>query len=219
MQFTDGANVYTASGDRVGDIDRVVLDPKTKEVSHIVVRKGLIFNKDKIVPIDLIAFAAEDHVVLREDAGDLERLPDFEEERYIVLDETELARAEARSDFPTPLYPYFPTYGTGYGAGQIYPTSPPQPYIIQTELNIPEGEVALEEGAKVISADGEQVGNVEKVLTDAQADRATNFVVSEGLLLKERKLIPVAWVDRVYEDEVHLAVGSTMFEVLREYRG
>ena len=219
MQFKEGASVYTARGEQVGDIDRVVLDPKTKEVSHIVVRKGFIFKTDKVVPIDLIAFTSQLQVVLREDAGDLERLPDFEEEHYIVLDETELARTEARSDFPTPLYSYLPIYSAKYGAAQAHPMSRPQPYVIQTEQNIPEGEVALEEGAKVISADGERVGDIEKVLTDPQADRATHFVVSEGLLLKERKLIPAAWVDRVYEDEVHLSVGSTMFEVLREYQG
>ncbi len=219
MQFKDSASVYTAGGDQVGDIDRVVLDPKTKEVTHIVVRKGFLFKQDKVVPINLIAFTAEDQVVLREDAGDLELLPDFEEDHYIVLDETELARTEARSDFPTPLYSYLPFYSAAQSAEQAHPTSRPQPYVIQTEQNIPEGKVALEEGAKVISADGERVGKVEKILTDPQADQATHFVVSEGLLLKEKKLIPAVWVDSVYEDEVHLAVGSTMFEVLREYQG
>lgn len=219
MQFKDGANVYTASGEQVGHIDRVVLDPKTKKVTHIVVRKGFLFKQDKVVPIDLIAFAAEDQVALRSDADDLELLPNFEEEHYVVLDEAELARMEARPDFPAPLYPYLPIYQAAYGAGQAHPPSRPKPYVIQTEQNIPEGEVALEEGAKVISADGKRVGKVEEVLTDPQADRAIHFVVSGGLLLKERKLIPATWVDRVHENEVHLAVGSTMFEVLREYQG
>ena len=219
MQFKDGASVYTAGGDQVGDINRVVLDPKTKVVTHIVVRKGFLFKQDKVVPIDLIAFTAEDQVVLREDARDLEILPDFEEDHYIVLDEAELARTEARSDFPTPLYSYLPFYNAAQGAPRAHPTPHPEPYIIHPERNIPEGTVALEEGARVISADGEQVGDVEDVLTDPQADRATHFVVSEGLLLKERKLVPAVWVDRVYEDEVHLAVGSTMFEMLREYQG
>ena len=219
MQFTNGASVYTAHGEQVGKVDRVVLDPKTKEVSHIVVRKGFIFKEDKVVPIDLIAFTAEGQVVLREDAGDLQRLPDFEEDHFIVLDEAELARAEARSDFPTPLYSYLPFYSATQGAGQAHPKSRAQPYVIQTEQNVPEGQVALAEGAEVISAEGEQVGHVEEVLTDSQADRATHFVVSRGLLLKERKLIPTKWVDKVYEDEIHLAVGSSMIRVLTEYQG
>jgi uncharacterized protein YrrD len=85
MQFKDGADVYSASSDESGDINRVVLDPKTKEVTHIVVRKGLLFKQDKVVPIDLIAFTTEDQIVLREDAGDLERLPDFEEEHSPII--------------------------------------------------------------------------------------------------------------------------------------
>jgi len=44
-------------------------------------------------------------------------------------------------------------------------------------------------------------------------------VISQGLLLKERKLVPVRWVDVVGEDEVHLAVGSRLLDELREYHG
>jgi uncharacterized protein YrrD len=40
MQFTQNANVFTAQGQQVGSLKRVVLDPQTKEVTHIVVEKG-----------------------------------------------------------------------------------------------------------------------------------------------------------------------------------
>jgi uncharacterized protein YrrD len=217
MQFKENASVFTAHGEQVGDIDRVVLDPRTKEVTHIVVRKGFLFTEDKVVSVDLIASATEDRVVLREDAGDLQHLPDFEVEHFVLLNEAEFARTQARPDFPPPLYAYPPFYGTAYGTTNAYPASPTRTHVTRMERNVPEDTVALEEGAQVISADGEHVGDVERVLTGPQADRATHFVISQGLLLKEKKLVPAIWVDSIYEDKVHLAVGSRLVEELREY--
>jgi hypothetical protein len=41
------------------------------------------------------------------------------------------------------------------------------PYVVKTERQIPEGTVALEEGAKVIGSDGEHVGKIERIFTDS----------------------------------------------------
>ncbi len=94
MQFKQGANVSTFDGKSVGTVDRVVLTPKTKEVTHIVVRKGFLFSEDKIIPLSLITSATENQVTLRQDATDLDKLPPFEEVHYIPLDETEARTAE-----------------------------------------------------------------------------------------------------------------------------
>ena len=73
----------------------------------------------------------------------------------------------------------------------IYPQSL---YIRRTEKNIPEGMVALAEGAKVLTEDGEQVGNIETLITDPKDERVTHLVISSGLLMKERKIIPSHWL-------------------------
>jgi len=39
MQFKENAEVVTSSGDKVGRIDRVVIDPKSNELTHLVVKK------------------------------------------------------------------------------------------------------------------------------------------------------------------------------------
>ncbi len=216
MKFEENARVETADGQAVGQVDRVVMDPRTKEVSHLVVRKGWLFPEDRVVPIDLIARTEADQVILREDAGDLQQLPIFEETHYVPLDDYERSRAPAGSYVLPPMYWYPPygmagwgTYGLGnYGAG----------YTTRTEKNIPKGTVALDEGAKVISADGRHVGNVEQILTDPEADRATHFVISSGLLFKTRKLIPTTWISDLSRDEVHLAVGAQLLDELREYQ-
>jgi uncharacterized protein YrrD len=214
MKLEQNARVVAANGQAIGHVDRVVMDPRTKEVSHLVVRHGILFPEDRVVPIELIDRTEDDQILLREDAGDLEQLPIFEETHYVPLDDFEQSRAPAVPYVP-PMYwyPPYPTvgwglYGTGYGAG----------YITRTEKNIPQGTVALAEGAKVVSADGQHVGNVEQVLTDPQADRATHFVISSGLLFKTRKLVPTTWISDLGRDEVHLAVGAQLLNELREYQ-
>jgi uncharacterized protein YrrD len=215
MQLKQGAQVVTADGHDVGSIDRVVMDPRTKEVTHLVVRKGFLFTEDKVVPLNLIAAATEDRVRLREDAGDLQALPDFEETHYLPVGEEEVPRSYTAGYVP-PFY-WYPPIGVPTAAAG-YPGYITQPYVTETEQNIPESSVALQAGAKVISADGQEVGSVERILTDPRSDRASHFLISQGLLLKERKLIPITWVDSVGEDKVHLAVGSGLLNALREYQ-
>ena len=220
MRFEQGADVYTAQGDQVGEIDRVVIDPKTNEVTHVVVKKGFLFTVDKVVPISLIGPTIEDRVTLRENAGELEALPDFEETHY-VMPNKEVETQTTPPGQAQQLYWYPPTRTVWWHTGGYlgYPGFfyPIPPYVVQTERNIPEGTVALKEGAKVISADSEHVGDVETVLTDPQENRATHLVIAKGLLSKERKLIPTSWISIVMSDEIHLAVGSSVIEALREY--
>jgi len=209
MQFKRGADVFTADGRKVGSIDRVVIDPRTREVSHIVIRKGFLFAEDKVVPIDLIAKTTEDRIVLRSDVGDLDALPQFEETHYIPLYDS-----GTPSTADVPLYWYPPVGVLGY-PGYV----PPVPfYVEETERHIPENTVPLKEGSKVISSDGKHVGNVERIFADSQTGRVTHFVISQGLILKEKKLIPATWISSVLEDAVYLTVDTHQLDALPEYQ-
>jgi len=220
MRFEQGADVYTADGDKVGEINRVVIDPKTHEVTHVVVQKGFLFTVDKVVPVSLIGPAVEDGITLRENAGDFDALADFEETHYVLSSEGKEKGALPHGKTHL-LYWYPPTrtmwwHTGGYlGFPGLFYLMPP--YVVETERNIPEGTIALKEGAKVISSDDEHVGNVEMILTDSQENRATHLVISRGLLSKEKKLIPTSWISIVMSNEIHLAVDSKLIEELREY--
>jgi sporulation protein YlmC with PRC-barrel domain len=113
-----------------------------------------------------------------------------------------------RWGYPYPADPVYPGY----------PGYPERPYVAETEQNIPEDTVALAEGAKVYGSDGEHVGDVEQVFMDAQTDQATHLVISRGLLLKERKLVPTTWATTVGEDEVYLSVDSSFMDRLPDYK-
>ena len=204
MQFRQSASVYTFNGKEVGRIERVVLDPTTKAVTHLVIRQGILFKEDKVVPVELIGQASEKGIQLR--VGDLTALPVFEETHYILASENEARPAEAE------IYPLF-LYPAPGSAALLQPMAPP-PYVAQTEQHIPEGTVALKEGAKVIAADGKNVGTLEQVLTEPGQDRAAYLIIAQGLLLKERRRIPSTWISDISEDEIRLSVAAHTLEEL-----
>jgi uncharacterized protein YrrD len=204
MQFKDKTEVFTSDNEKVGRVDRVVIDPRTKEATHIIVSKGLLFAEDKVIPIDQIVEAREDRVTLSQDL-DFESLPDYEEEHFIPLEDDELPPTFGPGQVP-PMY-WYPFHSVN-----DYQHSILRPYTIETEHNIPDQTVALKEGAKVTSADGKHVGHIERVFVDPDTDRVITLLVSKGLLLKERMFIPSAWISGFGEQEVKLAVGSKLLE-------
>src|SRR5512139_3698231 len=105
MQFKQGASVVTVDGKEAGHIKRVVIDPESKEITHLVIQQGLLQKKDKVVPIAVITIGPEGQLTAHIKSDELALLPDFEEERYSLADE---GRGE---DVPLASVP--PPYLTG----------------------------------------------------------------------------------------------------------
>ncbi len=203
MQFNQGARVMTLEGKEAGHIERVVIDPKTNEVTHVVVRRGLLQRQDKVVPVTVVTAGRDGELGLHVKSDELDLLPDYEEKQYISSDSGEGGQT------PSAVFLYPPYPGGVSGTASYSPH-----YITKTRLNIPEDTVALKEGAKVIARDEKEVGHVAQVLMGTPDDRVTHFVIGKGMLVKEHRLIPVEWVDRLTNDEVHLMVGSYTVERL-----
>lgn len=225
MEFKQHVGVFTLDNQAIGRLERIVIDPGTAEVTHLIVRRGILTTHDKVIPIDRVEVGAENGIIVRLTADELEHLPDFEETQYVAADEERLERtgqseptlSGATSSVPAPSAPelyWLP----------VYPRSPLLPqfvdpgYRVETQLNIPEGTVAVKEGARVISRDGKRAGNIDEVVTTGDGERITHVLISQGLLVKEKKLIPAGWISSLGEDEVHLVVGSRTIAKLPDYK-
>lgn len=215
MQLKKGADVYTRDGDKAGTIERMVMNPRTGELTHVVVEKGFLFTKDYVVPVDHIEMTSEDRVTLT--VADEDRFEPFEESYYVQADDTttpERVIPTAGTYGPIPYYYYGPV-GTQWSATPMW-LDPYQPnYVRKTARNIPEESVALEEGVDVYTSDGEKVGDVDQVVTEG--DRVTHFIVSKGLFFKEHKLVPTMWIRTVAEGAIRLGVSSEYMERLPDY--
>lgn len=224
MDFQAGAHVYTADGQRLGDLERVVIDPRSKQVTDLVVGKGLLLKEQKVIPSDMIQSASGDRIQLSVYGGKWEDLPTYDEHYYVVHDEHALLKEEQTGSQPTMLF-YYPPYTPS--AGLLWPGGFASPYFVQgsnsqplqekVDTNIPQGTVALKEGSRVITLDGKTAGKVSKVLVDPENQRVTHLVISEGSLFTDQKQVPVTWIQEVVNDEVHLAVHSRVFQQLPSY--
>jgi uncharacterized protein YrrD len=210
LELKEGAGVYTPGDEQIGEISGFVLDAKTNEVTHLVVKKSTFFPEDKVLPFDMVRTTDDDKVILNQEIEDVDELPSFEETHYV---RTRGVDPDARYDYGVmPAYYWYPPHGfAGYPVGYYgWPRT-------ETVQNIPEGTSPLEEGANVMSSDGEHVGDMESLFVDGDTNQVTHFLISQGLLFKDRRLVPAHWVNTVSDDKVHLSVSKEVLESLPAY--
>ena len=207
IRLLKDAEVFSSAGEKIGSLDRVVIDPVTKKVSHIIVKEGILFSNSKVIPISYVELDGE-RIMLSKNAMELEDLPDYEEGDYVNLGDTnEPAQHEEA------VYWYPPTNLAWWNV-RDYDWYPEPKYVLKTRDVLPEGTIALEEGATVISKDGKDLGNIERIIVEPKAKRATHIVVSKGIFTKKLKRIPTLWITNVTEEKVYLSVWSDLFESL-----
>jgi hypothetical protein len=78
--------------------------------------------------------------------------------------------------------------------------------------------MALDEGTDVVSADGESLGKVTKVVADVQKDIFSGVVFRPGVLGTQR-FAPADVVAEITPEGVHLSISSEEAEKLEEYSG
>lgn len=210
MELKQGMSVFTAGGEEIGKINRFVLDPATNEVTHLVIERGKLFSEDKVLPFRMIR-SSEDKAVLTESTGDLEKLPPFEEKYFVRADDGEDVIPTGNNTHTVrnaSTYFWYPSsVNTGFPA---YELENPSVTPVEIRRNIPDSAVSLKEGSRVISSDGKHVGDVERLIVQPDSNKATDFVISHGLLFKDEKLVPAHWVKSVEEDKVQLVVSSEL---------
>jgi uncharacterized protein YrrD len=200
IQLQKHAHVLASNAQEVGFLERVVVNPESNVITHIVVRMGPLFNKeDKLVPIELVTDTTEDLVLLNTDAATVESMPLFEERQMVREGQSESKQPLSVGD-PLTDVPLILDSDTAYETERVQ--------------NIPEGTIAMKEGAKVIAADGEHVGHVERILADSEVDQVTHLLISRGIFSKEVKLIPTKWILKIGEENVYLNVNKDSIEGL-----
>jgi hypothetical protein len=70
----------------VGKVDLVLLDPATRRVTGIVVRRGAFMGRDVIVPAEWIGEIERDRIVLDADRRHVEQLPEYRPDEELWID-------------------------------------------------------------------------------------------------------------------------------------
>ncbi len=222
-RLSEGASVYTSDDVRIGNVFRLVSDPRDGgQVTHIVVEKDAALPEDKVIPVDLVATANPDRVEL--EAGvDPHALMPFEVGDYVEGYEHDEHAGDADYDHPAEaLEARRRRVVYWYGSTQNQPSTlgtgnRETPSSRAVEQYIPRDTIPLLKGTRAQSADSFEAGKVEEVITDDQGE-VTDLILDSGLLFKKRKRIPAYWVQSASEDGVQLAVTDIVVERVPKYR-
>lgn len=212
MRFVSGMDVLSPQGEKIGTLSNVVIDVKTREVTDIVVERGLLGGNEKVIPVDALDLATEDHVQLLETDQSVDDFQDYKTSHYVPTDAAESSYEQVRASYwypPTDLARPVPREG-GFLPGTRQDSVP--------ITSLPDEHVAVAKGAQVYSSDEQHLGNVEEVIVNSENNQLSHFVIGKGFLFKEHKLVPAHWVNTVNEDKIYLSVEARLFERLPDYR-
>jgi uncharacterized protein YrrD len=203
MQFKQNAPVRTADDEKVGEISRVVINACSHEISHLVISRGFLFTKERLLPMDLVEEATANSVVLKRRSDKLE-LPEYNEDDFLSFDDLDLeaSRRAYPEGCPRPMISYLPV-----GERRAYKQSASDTV----------GRVPIKTGAKVISGNDEHVGDVKRVFADPTDDEVTHILIERGILFSNEKLVPIDWVRSASADDVRLGVSDRALERLPDY--
>jgi uncharacterized protein YrrD len=217
-----GVPVRGSNGNHLGSLSRVVIEPSSKQVTHLVVEPGLVESgnllkpggwetpREHVVPMSLVAAASKDEVRLTCDESAFQRLPLFERKQYADVDAAATG-TRGQSRFQLGELVNFVAAGWGLGAA---------PYIAPADISLNEtpGSVAIEEGSPVWRLDPhEEIGAVERVLVDAATQRVSALVVRRSGLLHHRVLLPIEKVSGVDDGVVHVTLSPAEVDALAPF--
>jgi sporulation protein YlmC with PRC-barrel domain len=171
-EFAMGAKVSCADGPG-GKVTRVIIDPATGAVTHLVIEPKYRLRAGRLVPLDLVDTTA-DGIRLRCTVEEFGRL-ETAEELELVDDVT-----------------------GGLGLGGLYaPTGASSPVQAVLQDVVPLGEEDIDRGEPVHALDGE-IGRVEGFQVDPGDHRVTHVLLQEGHLWGRKEVaIPVSAVTKV----------------------
>jgi sporulation protein YlmC with PRC-barrel domain len=193
MDISIDAKVFCSDGEECGHVTCVLINPVTKEVTHLIVKESSLLGQKRMVPIENIVDSLPDKINLRLDHENFHHMENFVEIKYIS--------GEDPFDQYLPEHYYFHPYVMpDYDSEYDYNT-----YYTQVE-NIPAGELAIYPGAEVYATDG-HIGKVDEFLVSPEDDKITHLVLREGHIWDQKHVtIPVSEIDQIDIDGVHLAL-------------
>ena len=170
-----------------GESVRVIIDPKTRMVTHFVVKEEAPPHTERLVPEDKVANTTADTITLDCSKQELTEFEPFMLTEYRTVE--------------VPRYA-----GTDYQSSAYY-----MPEIITVDVNtpqIPAGLLDVGLGTKVEASDG-KIGEVMQLISDSDSGDITHFMVRSGNIWGHKEIVlPVSVVENVLDDTVYLKLSK-----------
>ncbi len=182
--FMIGASVRCADG-ACGEVTRVVIDPVTRELTHLVVEPAGRQGLGRLVPLGL-ADAASGEIQLRCTIAEFEKLDAAEETQFVP-------GTKGYAAYGPEQVLSWPWLSLG-GSATVEGDSVAGVSETVTYDTVPLGEVEVRRGDRVHATDGD-IGHVEGLVIDPRNHHVTHVLLQEGHLWGRKEVaIPISAV-------------------------
>ena len=190
--------------DAFGELADVVVDPKTRRLTHLVVQPRKWDEQARLVPVDRARAGESTDATISLDCTVAE-MREFEfvrESAYVRLGEAHVEDPHWDVGIEQPL-----ALPPASGVDTFSPVDI-DPHVMISYDRIPLGEVEIRRASSVTSADGHHLGHVEGFVLDDEQQIA-HLVLEHGHLWGRREVvIPASAVGRVETDAVELSLSK-----------
>jgi sporulation protein YlmC with PRC-barrel domain len=204
MPLRIGASASCTDG-ACGQVSRMIVNPVTREVTHLAVDPKHQHGPGRLVPVDLVD-AATGQIRLRCTLAEFQALrPAQETETVPDLDPTGQANAPKKVKWVV--------VGTPGSGVEVFasPSEPEAPQQVTVD-SVPSGEVDIRRDLTVCATDGE-IGQVQGLVVEPGGHQVTHVLLQAGHLRgrKEVAAIPISAVTKIGTMLIHL--GLTKHQV------
>lgn len=198
-EFSIGAHAGCSDGP-CGELTRLIVDPETQAVTHLVIDPKHRGGRGRLVPIDLVD-STVGRIKLRCTMAEFGKFDPAEEEDLLP------------SDPGAPLYnPDMARFGgrQGLGMANLRLNDGAK---TGTHDTVPLGEVDVRRGEPVFATDGE-IGKIQGLVIDPGSHHVTHVLLEEGHLWGRKEVaIPISSVTRV-DDVIRLTIDKRQVQDL-----
>lgn len=192
MDIAANASVYCLDG-YYGQVAYIILNPITKQVTHLVVEEDVLTFPQRLVPINMVANSSPSRIQLICKKSELRLMEHFIRTEFLPSNV---------SDYSSAMHLMWP-----YSISQI------EMKAVELE-SIPSGELAVRRNAGVYARDG-LVGYVDEYIVSAQGDRITHLGIRTGRRWEHKRLnIPISQIERIEKNVVYLNLSKRELEQL-----
>jgi uncharacterized protein YrrD len=196
FDFHIGAQVHCTDG-RCGKLVKLVVDPKTQQVTDLIVEKGFLLRKDRVLPVSTVAQIVGDEIHLQISSN---QMSDFNEYHEVTVTEPAPDAGSYR--------------GTSNNMGGAY--SEPYVPMIRRRLRegIATGKTVIDRGTEVENLE-KVLGHVDHVIVNSETDAISHIVVRSGFFA-EYRVIPVEKVEDIGND-IFVLISREEFQAMPSY--
>ncbi|HMM40864.1 MAG TPA: PRC-barrel domain-containing protein [Thermomicrobiales bacterium] len=216
MRIDLGMDVLTSDGEKLGTVERLVLDANSKQITEMIVSGGFFGSEDRIVDVSMVAAQSGGSLQLDLPKREAEQLPTYVQQQYVEVPHDDYHSLPFVQANPSGggLYLYGAPYaGRGYEGrdDSFYDAAPSDAPIVENRSNLEETDTLISTGTDVVGADGDKLGSVDEVYLGTDGE-ITGFLVKKGLIFTHDIRIPMDWVSYVDGDMIRLNLTASEAE-------